>query len=641
MDKSPSRRLLCRWIGWFFFATLIVMLAIGTGYISLLPDFGTFPLATTHAIVTAWVFTTLAFIGQFALFAGAAALICCIMALIAPYRSLIFTVAIFFATILGFYIILDCTIYHHFRFHLNSLVIHIVMSGEASQVLVLSTTEWLTVIALVIGLVLVYAFIARWLWRRLQKHADSGKKSTWGRMIALILAVCLFISYVMFLLATYSTSQTSVAALSHDHMIILASQDIPQYQNILGLLIPQRKGGQVLATINDGYFKENKQVNLPLRYPLRPLLCRKQHKPYNIVFLVIDTWRADTMNAVNSPHIAAFAKQATTYTNHWSGGNCTRPGIFSMFYSIPPTYWTAVKAQHKSPLMINLMLKDHYQFCVHGSASLHYPAFDKTVFQRVPNLQVNTPGANSIVRDKKITEYFKQFLNKRDKKRPFFTFLFYDEVHEWCGTKQTFKQPFQPAVKDCDRFILGNDTNPLPYFNRYKNAVLFDDGQVGQDIAALRAHGLLKNTIVVVTADHGEEFNDEHLGYWGHASAYDPYQVTTPFIVYWPGKKPATIPYKTSHYDLVPTLLHQAMGCSAPISQYSVGVPLAVQGHRPFLIVGSYIDYAILQKNRITTIFPDGNYAVSYANQHPIPGARLDVPLFQKAMVLMRRYFKK
>nr|WP_280124279.1 hypothetical protein [Coxiella endosymbiont of Ornithodoros amblus] len=36
----------------------------------------------------------------------------------------------------------------------------------------------------------------------------------------------------------------------------------------------------------------------------------------------------------------------------------------------------------------------------------------------------------------------------------------------------------------------------------------------------LKTHHVLKNTIVIITADHAEEFNKSHQNYWGHTSDY-------------------------------------------------------------------------------------------------------------------------
>ncbi|MDP2514042.1 sulfatase-like hydrolase/transferase [Photobacterium damselae subsp. piscicida] len=53
----------------------------------------------------------------------------------------------------------------------------------------------------------------------------------------------------------------------------------------------------------------------------------------------------------------------------------------------------------------------------------------------------------------------------------------------------------------------------LPH-NRYKNALFYIDGL----IAKVLKHIDLQNTIIVITSDHGQEFNDNKQNYWGHSA---------------------------------------------------------------------------------------------------------------------------
>ncbi|WP_235379013.1 sulfatase-like hydrolase/transferase [Candidatus Coxiella mudrowiae] len=65
-------------------------------------------------------------------------------------------------------------------------------------------------------------------------------------------------------------------------------------------------------------------------------------------------------------------------------------------------------------------------------------------------------------------------------------------------------KPFQLAVKQCDRFSLTPNSDPIPYVNRYHNAVYFVDSEVKKVLDDFKSHDLLKNTIVIITADHDE-----------------------------------------------------------------------------------------------------------------------------------------
>ena len=99
-----------------------------------------------------------------------------------------------------------------------------------------------------------------------------------------------------------------------------------------------------------------------------------------------------------------------------------------------------------------------------------------------------------------------------------------------------------------------------------------------------------------MTADHGNEFDDNHQGYWGHGSNFTQYQLRTPLIIYWPGKNPQLFTQQTSHYDIAPTLVTRIFGCTNPIPDYGIGRVLpATQSPLPFLIANSYIDFGIIQ----------------------------------------------
>ena len=47
--------------------------------------------------------------------------------------------------------------------------------------------------------------------------------------------------------------------------------------------------------------------------------------------------------------------------------------------------------------------------------------------------------------------------------------------------------------------------------------------------------------------------------------------VHTPFVIRWPGRLPARITRRTSHNELVPTLLTELFGCANPPCDYASG----------------------------------------------------------------------
>lgn len=62
--------------------------------------------------------------------------------------------------------------------------------------------------------------------------------------------------------------------------------------------------------------------------------------------------------------------------------------------------------------------------------------------------------------------------------------------------------------------------------NRYTNAAHWIDYQIGRVLDEIEAQGLLENTVVIVTDDHGEEFMEK--GAWGHNSGFVEEQIHAP-----------------------------------------------------------------------------------------------------------------
>ena len=75
-------------------------------------------------------------------------------------------------------------------------------------------------------------------------------------------------------------------------------------------------------------------------------------------------------------------------------------------------------------------------------------------------------------------------------------------------------------------------------------------------LAKLRELGLWDDTMIVITADHGEEFQ-EHGGWWHGTTLYEE-QIRVPLIVRAPGLAPRRVSAPVQTIDIAPTLLSMA-----------------------------------------------------------------------------------
>jgi hypothetical protein len=363
-----------------------------------------------------------------------------------------------------------------------------------------------------------------------------------------------------------------------------------------------------------------------LRYPLSPLSCR-DGASLNLMIVLIDGLRPDAVHPELTPTLVDRMPGSLVFRNHWSGGNSSRMGIFSLGYGLPSTYWPAFSGVQRPPVLLDELRARHYAFVLSSAVGFGSPAeLDSAIFAGVPDLPPER-AVNGLQRNAAVTRDWLDWLGKAERREPFFAFLYYDPPIQNMAARGS-----EPLALD-DRYA-----GPVaPLWRQYRLAARFVDRQVAQVIASLRTSGLWDRTVVIVTSDHGFEFDDSGLGYVGHANAFTPHQLRTPLIVHWPGKAPREYTHRTSHHDLAPTLLGELFGCTTAPSEYAVGRNLFDGQDWPWLIAGSYNAYAIVTPD--TTMVSQGGLVELRGPDYRMSG-HLDTGVVRDALGAMRRFYR-
>ncbi len=631
-DFFARRRLLARWVGWFFLSNALLYYVIGLRYLSVLFASDTLYKTTTGDLtgvfgkIVVITFALVSYIGQLGLLAFLPAVLVFIVLLLIPAKRFCIFFAIVLASCATVLLLTDSMVFNQYRFHLSVPILQLIFSTDFTDVFDFSKIELLGIGSIITGIIVVQLLLAFVVERLIirKNYLQCGKE------IAVTISTCLIISYSLFIFSVNAGSN-------------VLSQQIPNwplYTDTLSIVLPFDGTLSKIEQISENRFSQPLFTLKPLHYPLAPMQCQPQKKPLNILMIAIDSWRADAMNARITPNINSFAEQSLQFTDHFSGGNATKAGLLSLFYAIPSSYWSSLQQQQQGPVFFQQLLQQNYQLGVFWASEMANPALDTTVFHDVKPLRTaHAPGATVGDWDRYITNEFQQFLTQRNKQKPFFAFLFYDAVHGYCR-KQNFSKPFQPAINDCFRIGLTAKTDPVPYINRYNNAVHFDDQQIAKVLAQLRQQHLLDNTIVILTSDHGQQFNENRLNYWGHSSNFTRYQTQVPFVVYWPGKKPEKIDYLTSHYDVVPTLMQNALGCTTDFKNYSIGAGLFNSAKRPFVIFGSNMYMGYSDDKQIVTLLTSGNITIDDPRGLPANNAKLNATILRQVLAEMRKFYQ-
>lgn len=619
---------LLRFIGWFFGLNGVLFCLLGYRYLHITFQsttlfhnyYSDLSTASGKALILSFIFVN--YFCYMMLLSFILASVSAALAWLIPKRRLIFFWVIGLASLGVIGLIVDIEVYSLYRFHLNAIMLEFIFSQDFQSIFELTHAEF-CVIALIILLVLSFEVCLAWV--------------VWNRMIVprrFMVGKTCFILWLGLLVICYFTMMLMLSV-HNNNLLIQQTSNLPLYNTLLSSIIPQKNARECLNRNSEGEYMQVAFGQHKMNYPLHPMQCQPKH-PYNIILIIVDSLRADVLN--NMPHTQQFAADNWQFMHHLSGGNCTQAGLFSLFYSLPSTYWTAALSQHVSPIWLDLLQQYGYDMRIIASAELRRPPLHQTIFQKLQNLPINgSDKPTEAARERDVTSQAIAYLHQQPK-QPFFLNVLYNAPHAFCHT-ESFPVIYRPSQKFCSRISVNNHTDRIPYFHNYLNTVDYIDKEISTLIKKISSSGYLDQSIVIISADHGQEFNETHQNYWGHASNYSSYQIHIPLIIHWPNQPPQKITHTTTSYDVVPTLLKRLFACQNATADYSIGHDLLTPGGRELLLAGSYANSAIIEPDRLTTLHNSGEVEVTDLNLNPIPQAKPSTTSMNRALEWMKRYY--
>ncbi|OGR45491.1 MAG: hypothetical protein A2X35_08250 [Elusimicrobia bacterium GWA2_61_42] len=563
------------------------------------------------------VFVGLALVSNTVMLYAALALPACLLFLFAPGRAALGGLMALFQLAL----VTDAAVYKIFKFHLNSMVLNLVLTPGGLDSL---DQGWGTK-ALFVLIAAALGGLQWYFWKLSAGYAGWSRRSALALSAGLLF--CVAADKGLF---AWGTLYDSV-------YITRNSQLFPLYQ-------PLRIRGfasKYLGVKLDEEVKGGVEMKYSgLAYPGQPLKVAPPARPLNFLIIIVDSLRADMLNSDVMPETMALAKKAAVFENHYSGGNCTRFGVFSILYGIYGNYWFPMLGERRGPALIDVLKEQGYDLRLFASSKLSFPEFNKTCFVAVPREGIydEPAGSNGAERDSDISGRFVSYLKARDPKKPYFSFIFYDASHGNYDYLPGFEK-FKPSAGVSQLAL--NKTSVGGLFNKYKNSIYFDDSLVGGIVKAVWETGGDKDTVVMVMGDHGEAFLER--GRYGHNQGYSPEEVRVPLVLYVPGRAPQRVRRATSHLDIVPTLLPLA-GVKNPAGDYSSGQSLFDGAARAFVPSFSWDSAGIIKEGRILEMpleMYKGGLKVYDSEYREVPkGAKEFSPLIMRFQEEAKRFSK-
>jgi uncharacterized protein len=514
--------------------------------------------------------------------------ITCLFLLTGAWPRLFLAASGVLITIALYYFVVDGAVYRILKNHVDAF--WLVYLATTFEGLGIGLPQIMLALALLAGV----AVLEWWLFR-FSARVQAPRRWVIGLTVACVLAYGF--SQTLHLLA-FGANDTRIAALTPQlpfYFPIVSHKHSAKYRDQLPMIGEASASG---LGAEAGAF----------RYPLHDVSCNLSdgHERLNIVILLLESWRADALDSVVTPRMNAFSQRASRFLSHFSSGNSTPAGVFPVFYGIHSTYWTAVKANNAlihNPVLIDALEANGYSFGIYANSHFERHKIKDTVFRDI-EVHESFEGSTDDARDRDMTEQLLDFMERQQATgKPFMTFAFYKSTH-YSYSYPPHLAPFQPA-KELNALLASGSDDSTSVRNDYWNSVHYVDALIGDLLERMEAQKLLEDTIVVITSDHGEEFNDSKDNSWGHTGNFTTYQTRVPLIVYVPGRQPRQVTAVTSQVDIPPTLMQEGLGCGRITKDYSNGLNLfgPLPDRRP-VVVSSYINHALILGEDVFVSWP-------------------------------------
>ncbi len=278
------------------------------------------------------------------------------------------------------------------------------------------------------------------------------------------------------------------------------------------------------------------------------------HRP-NVVFIVIDTLRSDHLSFYGyrretSPFLTTLAAEGAVFERAASSSSATAPATASIFTSLYPLQHGVVNGllatksmQEQDPTVELNRIAESLVTLPEAMRDAGYATFGITDNLNICEEEGFEQGFDRFVnyRYRSATEVNKTLFEWADDiegDRPYFLYLHYMDPH----APYVQRQPAYEAFDD--------GTSP-PIVAAYDSEIAFVDGKIADAFAKF---GWDRDTLVIVTSDHGEAFN-EH-GEMGHGKDLYEEVVHVPLVIYEPGRVVAQrVTERVQTLDLYPTIL--------------------------------------------------------------------------------------
>lgn len=328
----------------------------------------------------------------------------------------------------------------------------------------------------------------------------------------------------------------------------------------------------------------------------------------NVILIMVDTLRADRLpvygyKGVATPALDRFAADSVVFDNAHAQASWTKPSTATLLTGLYPSTHRAIGKADRLPeavvtlaesmakggwrtggIVSNVNLAPSYQFD-QGFGDYLYLAPDYFFGAKESSSKLAVYNGLRMVRerflsqDKEVQHYYQDAATvtragnawiDRNGGTRFFLFLHYMDPHD-----PYFHHPYDGTAVARVQTPKPDAARARELSDLYDGEVAYTDEHIGEFLDHLRERRLYDDALIILVADHGEEFY-EHGGWWHGTTLYEE-QIRVPLILKPPARRAADLPPGSRRaglarlLDVTPTILDLA-GLTPPARTQGVSL---------------------------------------------------------------------
>ncbi|MFS2224475.1 LPS biosynthesis-modulating metalloenzyme YejM [Pantoea sp. B65] len=481
-------------------------------------------------------------------------------------------------------LLVDGAVFSRFHLHLNPVVWELVVNPDQSEM----ARDWQLMFISLPLIFLVEMLFATWSWQKLR----SLNRRSFGKPLAALFITAFFTSHLMYIWADANfyrpiTMQRANLPLSYP---MTARRFLEKY----GLLDAQAYQRRLV--------QQGNPEALSVAYPLSDISFRDGGTRNNLLVITVDGLNQATM-AKALPNLNQFAQQNVRFNQHFSAGSSDDAGLFGLFYGISPSYMDGVLSSRIPSALINALSHQGYQFGLFASDGFTSPLYRQALLS-----DFSLPSSESQPNTQTTAQWQSWLEGQKPNGAPWFSYISYTGLSDLADSSQ-----------DINR--------------RYLRGAARVDQQIQQVLERLKEKDLLKNTVVVITAQRGVPLDSSNESNGNRAL------LQVPLVVHWPNTPAQQVNKLTDHQDVMTTLMRRLLHVSTAPGEYSQGEDLFAAQRRHNWVAGTEDRHLVITTPQTTLILDNnGGYRAFDQDGKPLKDHKPQLSLLLQVLTEEKRF---